>query len=95
MTLLITLVFGGMSDKSFAERYKVMLIRKQIYGCTVIEETTCGGGKGGGEGGGNGHMPTAYPESNDVVTNCDSTNRLSPKHVTNMSCYHLFFITTF
>ena len=51
-------------------------------------------GRGGG-GEVDGHMPTAYPESNDVVTNCDSTNRLSPKHVTNMSCYHLFFITTF
>ena len=51
-----------------------------------------------GEGGGwtvGGHMPTTYPESNDVVTNCDSINRLSPKHVTNMSCYHLFFVTTF
>ena len=60
VTLLITLVFGGSvrqkalpndTKLSFAERYKVMLIRKQIYGCTVIEETTCGGGKGGGGGG--------------------------------------------
>ena len=74
-----------------------MLIRKQIYGCTVIEETICGyGNVGEGRGGTvGGHMPTTYPESNDVVTNCDSTNRLSPKHVTNMSCDHLFFITTF
>ena len=46
-------IWGWCPTKSFVERYKVMLIRKQIYGCTAIEETICGGRRvgGGGDGG--------------------------------------------
>ena len=60
-----------------------MLTKKLIYGCTVVKETKSVVVVGDGAVGGR-HTPITYPESNDVVTNCDSTNHLSPKHVTNV-----------
>ena len=38
--------------------------------------------------------PTTYQQSHSI-TNSDSANCLSPKHITNMGCNHLPFITTF